>query len=190
MEQGSLRCDVNLSLSPAGSGELGTRSETKNVNSLRSVERAIRSEMVRQGERALLRWARGAGDAALPRGHRPHDERAQQGAGRGLPLLPEPDLVPLAPARDWVEELRAALPELPRERRMRFAAEHGFSGRDMVAMSAAGWSTSSRRPSRRARRPPTARNWWLGDLLSRANADGVDPSALRITRRTSPGWWR
>jgi aspartyl-tRNA(Asn)/glutamyl-tRNA(Gln) amidotransferase subunit B len=181
MEQGSLRCDVNLSLAPMGSGELGTRSETKNVNSLRSVERAIRSEMVRQGD------VLASGGRVVQETRHFHEDTGRTTSGRSKEqaedyrYFPEPDLVPLAPARDWVEELRAALPELPRERRMRFATEHGFSGRDMVAMSAAGVVDLVESTVAAGAPAAEARNWWLGDLLSRANADGADPSALRIT---------
>ena len=88
MEQGSLRCDVNLSLRRSPSDPLGTRSETKNVNSLRSVERAVRHEIAPAGGPADRGRPGGAGDPALARGHRHHDVRPVQGAGRGLPLLP------------------------------------------------------------------------------------------------------
>ena len=88
MDQGSLRCDANLSLSPRGSGVLGTRTETKNVNSLRSVERAVRYEMTPAGRRAAGRRAGRAGDPALRRGHRHHARRPPQGDRRGLPVLP------------------------------------------------------------------------------------------------------
>ena len=87
MEQGSLRCDVNLSLMPKGSTELGTRTETKNVNSLRSVEQAVRFEVERQACAARRRRADRAGDPPLPRGHRHDQSRPQQGRSAGLPLL-------------------------------------------------------------------------------------------------------
>ena len=88
MEQGSLRCDVNVSLRRSPGDPLGTRSETKNVNSLRSVERAVRYEISPSGGAARRRRPGRAGDPALARGHRRHHARAVQGAGRGLPLLP------------------------------------------------------------------------------------------------------
>ncbi len=87
MEQGSMRCDVNTSLSLPGA-EWGTRTETKNVNSLRSVERAVRSEMIRQAGVLDARWPDHPGDPPLPRGERRHDLRPQQGRGDRLPLLP------------------------------------------------------------------------------------------------------
>ncbi len=88
MEQGSLRCDVNLSLAPKDSGELGTRTETKNVNSLRSVERAVRYEIGRHAAVLVLRRVDPAGDPALARGHRGHDLGPREVRRRGLPLLP------------------------------------------------------------------------------------------------------
>jgi aspartyl-tRNA(Asn)/glutamyl-tRNA(Gln) amidotransferase subunit B len=113
MEEGSLRCDVNLSLTPRGSAEWGTRTETKNVNSLRSVERAMRSEIERQA-------------AVLDAGERVIQETRHFNEGTGLTTsgrskeeaqdyryFPEPDLVPMAPPEQWVAELKAALPELP-----------------------------------------------------------------------------
>ena len=117
MDQGSMRCDVNLSLSPRGSGVLGTRTETKNVNSLRSVERAVRYEMTRQAGVLLAgepivqetRHFEEAGGTTRP-GRR--KETAED-----YRYFPEPDLVPIAPPAEWVEELRGTLPERPWERR-------------------------------------------------------------------------
>ena len=113
MEQGSLRCDVNLSLAPAGVGGLGTRTETKNVNSLRSVERAARYEISRQA--AIL----AAGRSILQETRHWHEDTGVTTSGReksdaeDYRYFPEPDLVPVAPSREWVEELRRSLPEPP-----------------------------------------------------------------------------
>ena len=136
MDQGSLRCDVNLSLSPRDSGVLGTRSETKNVNSLRSVERAVRYEMTRQagvlaGGRA--RSSRRRGTSTRPPGTTRAGRRKE--TSEDYRYFPEPDLVPIAPPAEWVEELRATLPELPWARRARVKAEWGLSDpelRDLV----------------------------------------------------------
>ena len=110
MEQGSLRCDANVSLAPAGSNVLGTRTETKNVNSLRSVERALRFEIQRQG--AVL-----AGGARVVQETRHwHEDGGYTSPGRNKEqaedyrYFPEPDLVPIAPSREWVEQLRGTLP--------------------------------------------------------------------------------
>ena len=116
MEQGSLRCDVNTSLNRPGE-PWGTRTETKNVNSLRSVERAVRSEMIRQagvldagGTHHSRRPATSTRTPARPRPGRSKETATD------YRYFPEPDLVPLAPDPAWVAELKAALPELPRDR--------------------------------------------------------------------------
>ncbi|MFE6648355.1 Asp-tRNA(Asn)/Glu-tRNA(Gln) amidotransferase subunit GatB, partial [Nocardioides sp. NPDC057772] len=127
MDQGSMRCDVNLSLSPKGSDKLGTRTETKNVNSLRSVERAVRFEMSRHA--AIL----DAGEAIFQETRHFHEDTGTTSAGRpksdadDYRYFPEPDLVPVAPSREWVEELRGTLPEPLAEKRARLQAEWGHS---------------------------------------------------------------
>src|SRR6185436_19709916 len=132
MEQGSLRCDVNTSLNRPGD-EWGTRPETKNVNSLRSVERAVRTEIVRKA--AVL----DAGGRITQETRHFHEDTGETTSGRSKETatdyryFPEPDLVPLAPDAAWVEELRTALPELPRVRRARQQADWGFS--DLVMQS-------------------------------------------------------
>ncbi len=119
MEQGSMRCDVNLSLAPKDSGLLGTRTETKNVNSLRSVERAVRFEISRHAE--IL----SGGGSILQETRHFHEDTGITTSGReksdaeDYRYFPEPDLVPIAPSREWVEQLRSELPEPPRVRRAR-----------------------------------------------------------------------
>src|SRR2546421_7733291 len=117
MEQGSLRCDVNVSLNRPGD-PWGTRTETKNVNSLRSVERAVRAEMLRQA--AVL----DAGRTVTQETRHFHEDTGDTAPGRSKETatdyryFPEPDLVPLAPDPSWVAELKATLPEPPRVRRL------------------------------------------------------------------------
>src|SRR3712207_2151869 len=138
MEQGSLRCDVNISLNPAGDLEWGTRTETKNVNSLRSVERAVRYEMRRQA--AVL----DEGGRVLQETRHFHEDTGTTSSGRSKEeatdyrYFPEPDLVPLAPDAAWIEELRAGLPELPAARRSRLQQEWGISGTEMTWLANAG----------------------------------------------------
>jgi aspartyl-tRNA(Asn)/glutamyl-tRNA(Gln) amidotransferase subunit B len=138
MEEGSLRCDVNTSLAPRGSAEWGTRTETKNVNSLRSVERAVRYEIERQA--ALL----DTGTRVVQETRHFHENTGATTAGRSKEeaqdyrYFPEPDLVPIAPSRDWVASIRAGLPELPTARRVRQQAEWGLSDLDMAALHNAG----------------------------------------------------
>jgi aspartyl-tRNA(Asn)/glutamyl-tRNA(Gln) amidotransferase subunit B len=178
MEEGNVRCDANVSLRPRGSNILGTRTETKNVNSLRSVEKAVRYEIQRQ---AALLTAGGGGAGVLV----PVPGLLRDGAA-GRPksdaddyrYFPEPDLVPVAPSRAWVEELRATLPEPPAARRKRLQADWGFGNLEfqdvvnsdlldvMEATIAAGAPAQA------------ARKWWTGEVARLANAAGVSADSL------------
>ncbi|MEO5654053.1 MAG: Asp-tRNA(Asn)/Glu-tRNA(Gln) amidotransferase subunit GatB [Marmoricola sp.] len=181
MEQGSLRCDVNLSLAPTGSDTLGTRTETKNVNSLRSVERAARYEVSRQA--ALL----SAGSSILQETRHWHEDTGVTTAGReksdadDYRYFPEPDLVPVAPSREWVEELRGTLPEPPREHRARLQAEWGFSDLEMRDTVGAGALPLVAETIAAGASPQSARKWWLSELARRANELGTDLEALPVT---------
>ncbi len=127
MEEGSLRCDVNVSLSPRGSGRWGTRTETKNVNSLRSVQRAVEFEIERQA--AVL----DAGGRVIQETRHLHEDSGTTTSGRSKEeaqdyrYFPEPDLVPVAPPAEWVAQIRASLPEAPSARRARLQAEWDLS---------------------------------------------------------------
>jgi aspartyl-tRNA(Asn)/glutamyl-tRNA(Gln) amidotransferase subunit B len=181
MEQGSLRCDANVSLRPHGQQEYGTRTETKNVNSLRSVERALRYEIQRQA--AVLN----SGGRVVQETRHFHEDDGTTTPGRSKEqaedyrYFPEPDLVPVAPSREWVEELRLTLPELPAARRRRLSAEWGLSELDMQALVNAGTLDVVAATVAAGAPPAEARKWWLGELARRANADGVEVSALPIT---------
>jgi aspartyl-tRNA(Asn)/glutamyl-tRNA(Gln) amidotransferase subunit B len=181
MEEGSLRCDVNTSLSLRGSGVWGTRTETKNVNSLRSVERAVRFEIERQA--AVL----DAGGRVIQETRHFFEDSGTTTAGRSKEeaqdyrYFPEPDLVPLAPPREWVEEIRAALPEPPSARRARLQAEWELSDLDMAALSNAGALDLVAETVAAGASPADARKWWLGELARRAREMGVELSALAIT---------
>ncbi len=183
MEQGSLRCDANVSLMPKGSTELGLRTETKNVNSLRSIEAALTYEIRRQA--AILA---GGGRVHQETRHW-HEDGGYTSPGRSKEqaedyrYFPEPDLVPVAPSPEWIEELRATLPEPPAARRKRLQQEWGFTDlefRDVVnngaldvidATVAAGAA------------PQAARKWWTTELARRANEAGVELDALGISPR-------
>jgi aspartyl-tRNA(Asn)/glutamyl-tRNA(Gln) amidotransferase subunit B len=181
MEEGSLRCDVNTSLAPRGSGTWGTRTETKNVNSLRSVERAVRFEIERQA--AVLE---SGGRVVLETRHF-HEETGTTTAGRSKEeaqdyrYFPEPDLVPVAPPREWVDQIRAGLPELPAARRVRLQAEWGLSDLDMTSLRNAGALDLVAETVAAGARPEQARNWWLGELSRRANESGTELGALPVT---------
>jgi aspartyl-tRNA(Asn)/glutamyl-tRNA(Gln) amidotransferase subunit B len=181
MEQGSLRCDVNLSLSPKGSGLLGTRTETKNVNSLRSVERAVRYEIQRHA--AVL----DSGSTVLQETRHWHEDTGITTSGReksdaeDYRYFPEPDLVPIAPAREWVDRLRAELPEPPQKRRARLQAEWGFSDLEMRDTVGAGALSLVEETIAAGAAPQAARKWWLADLARRARDAGVDLADLGVT---------
>jgi aspartyl-tRNA(Asn)/glutamyl-tRNA(Gln) amidotransferase subunit B len=181
MEQGSLRCDVNLSLAPAGSGRLGTRTETKNVNSLRSVERAVRYEIARQA--AVLE---GGGSVVQETRHW-HEDTGVTTSGReksdaeDYRYFPEPDLVPVAPEREWVERLRAELPEPPRDRRARLQADWGFSDLEMRDTVGAGALGLVEETVAAGASPSAARKWWLSELARRANERGLELTELGVS---------
>ncbi|HET9188519.1 MAG TPA: Asp-tRNA(Asn)/Glu-tRNA(Gln) amidotransferase subunit GatB [Acidothermaceae bacterium] len=180
MEEGSLRCDVNLSLNAIGAAEWGTRSETKNVNSLRSVERAVRSEIERQAE------VLSAGGRVVQETRHFHEDTGVTTSGRSKEMaedyryFPEPDLVPIAPAADWVESLREALPELPFERRRRLREEWGVSALDMQAALNAGAVAVIEETVAAGAAPRDAYKWWMGELARQANERGVEVSALPV----------
>jgi aspartyl-tRNA(Asn)/glutamyl-tRNA(Gln) amidotransferase subunit B len=181
MEQGSMRADVNVSLMVPGAEQLGTRTETKNVNSLRSVERAVRYEVERQA--GVL----DAGDRVIQETRHFHEDSGTTSSGRvksdaeDYRYFPEPDLVPLAPPRDLVEELRAALPEPPSVRRARFAESHGYTAVDMDQLTNAGVVDLVAMTIEAGAPAAKAKGWWLGYLVGRANDLGVDVTELAMT---------
>jgi aspartyl-tRNA(Asn)/glutamyl-tRNA(Gln) amidotransferase subunit B len=180
MEEGSLRCDVNTSLAPRGSDRWGTRTETKNVNSLRSVERSVRFEIERQA--AVL----DAGGRVIQETRHFHEDTGSTTSGRSKEeaqdyrYFPEPDLVPVAPSDEWVAQIRAALPEPPAARRARLQAEWGLSDADMAALNAEALDLVAETVAAGAS-PADARKWWLQELARRANETGTELARLAIT---------
>ena len=180
MEQGSMRCDVNTSLNRPGE-EWGTRTETKNVNSLRSVERAVRSEIIRQS--GVLE----SGGTITQETRHFHENTGETTSGRSKETatdyryFPEPDLVPLAPAAEWIAELKAALPELPRVRRQRQQAEWGFSDLDMQSVLNAGAWELIEATVAAGTTAAAARKWWLGELARHANETDAELDALGVS---------
>ena len=178
MEQGSLRCDVNLSLSPTGSGKLGTRSETKNVNSLRSVERAVTGEIIRQSNRLE------AGERIVQETRHFLEESGQTRPGRSKEkaedyrYFPEPDLVPVVPDTKWVEELRKQLPEKPADRRKRLQLAWSVPDKEMAAMVNAELLDTVEATVLLGSDPTKARSWWLGEVSRIANDRAVSPTEL------------
>jgi aspartyl-tRNA(Asn)/glutamyl-tRNA(Gln) amidotransferase subunit B len=181
MEEGSLRCDVNVSLAPRGAREWGTRTETKNVNSLRSVERAVRFEIERQA--AVL----DGGRKVVQETRHFHEDNGTTTPGRSKEeaqdyrYFPEPDLVPVAPERDWVDRIRASLPELPAARRVRLQAEWGLPDLDMTQLSNAGALDLVSETVAAGASAADARKWWMGELARYANETNTDLADLPIT---------
>ncbi len=172
MEEGSLRCDANVSLKPAGAAQLGTKVEIKNMNSFRNVQRALEYEVRRQAE-------------ALDRGERIVQETRLWDADRGYTrsmrskefahdyrYFPEPDLVPLKLDAAWIDEIRRVLPELPRARRQRFVAAYGLPAYDAALL------TQSRALAeyyeaavRDFPQPKLVSNWVMSELLRELPGD-------------------
>ncbi|QGF24483.1 Asp-tRNA(Asn)/Glu-tRNA(Gln) amidotransferase subunit GatB [Raineyella fluvialis] len=181
MNEGSLRCDANVSLRPWGREKLGTRTETKNINSFRSIEGAVTYEIQRQAallqdggtiQQCTRNWLEHLGETSFGRSK----EEAED-----YRYFPEPDLVPIAPSREWVEELRATLPEDPTKKRHRLQAEWGFSDlemRDVVNAGALGLVESTVAAGASAQ---AARKWWTTELSRRANEAGTTLDELGIT---------
>ncbi|WP_207405544.1 Asp-tRNA(Asn)/Glu-tRNA(Gln) amidotransferase subunit GatB [Rathayibacter sp. SD072] len=178
MERGNLRCDANVSLRPWGQEKLGTRTETKNVNSLRSVERAVRYEIQRQA--AIL----AAGGTITQETRHWHEDTGRTSAGRpksdadDYRYFPEPDLLPVVPSPELIEELRAALPEKPAARRRRLKADWGFTDLEFQDVANSGLLVEITETVAAGATPQAARKWWTGEVARLANAAGQDPSAL------------
>ncbi len=181
MERGNVRADVNVSLREGPDAPFGTRTETKNVNSFRGIENAVRYEICRQA--AIL----AAGGAVVQETRHYHEGDGTTSSGRvksdaeDYRYFPEPDLVPVAPDPAWVEELRAGMPELPAAKRRRVKVEWELSDeelRDLVnadavdlveATVAAGAS------------PSGARKWWMGDIARYAKEADVELREAPVT---------
>ena len=182
MEQGSLRCDVNLSLSKVGSGKLGTRSETKNVNSLRSVERAVTGEIIRHANRLQ------SGEKIVQETRHFLEESGQTRPGRSKEqaedyrYFPEPDLVPVVPDAKWIEELRRSLPEKPAERRKRLQQAWSVPDKEMNAMVNAELLDTVEQTVLLGADPTKARSWWLGEISRIANDKAVSPTDLMTVK--------
>ena len=178
MEQGSLRCDVNLSLAQIKSGKLGTRSETKNVNSLRSVERAVIGEVIRQANRLE------DGERIIQETRHFLEESGQTRPGRSKEqaedyrYFPEPDLVPVVPDAKWIEELKKTLPEKPADRRKRLQTTWSVPDKEMAAMVNAELLDTVEETVLLGADPTKARSWWLGEISRIANDRSVMATEL------------
>ena len=180
MEQGSLRCDANVSLRPSPDAQFGTRTETKNVNSLRSVERAVRYEIERQAD------VLDGGGVIVQETRHWHEDTGKTTSGRtkeeaeDYRYFPEPDLAPVAASAEWVDQLRTTLPEPPAQRRARLQQDWGFTDlemRDVVNAEAVELIEETIAAGATA---GGAKKWWLGELARRSNDSGVALADLGI----------
>ncbi|MBC7291369.1 MAG: Asp-tRNA(Asn)/Glu-tRNA(Gln) amidotransferase subunit GatB [Actinotalea sp.] len=181
MERGNVRADVNVSLRASADAPLGTRTETKNVNRFRSVERAVRYEISRQA--AVL----AGGGSVVQETRHWHEDTGITTPGRvksdaeDYRYFPEPDLVPVAPSREWVEQIRASLPEMPVARRRRLQGEWGYADAEMRDVVNAGALDLIEATVAAGASPAAARKWWMGQLARTANESGVALEELAIT---------
>jgi aspartyl-tRNA(Asn)/glutamyl-tRNA(Gln) amidotransferase subunit B len=182
MEEGSFRCDANISIMPEGSTVFGTRAEVKNLNSFKHVEKALVYEIARQKEILLdggqvvqetRLWQPDRGQTVSMRGKEDaHDYR----------YFPDPDLLPLVIDTAWIERLRTEMPALPAERKTRYMADYGLSAADAAVL------TGSRELSdffeaclTEFDQPKTVANWIMGDLLGLLNARGLEIDASPVS---------
>lgn len=174
MERGNVRADVNVSLRPSPDAPLGTRTETKNVNSFKAIEKTVTFEIRRQAK--IL----SEGGKVIQETRHWHEDTATTSSGReksdaeDYRYFPEPDLVPVAPAKEWVEELRANLPELPVARRRRLREEYGFSDMEMRDVVNADALDIIEATVTAGAAPQAARKWWMGEISRIAKEKNLD----------------
>ncbi|HSO95211.1 MAG TPA: Asp-tRNA(Asn)/Glu-tRNA(Gln) amidotransferase subunit GatB [Acidimicrobiia bacterium] len=183
MEEGSLRVDANVSVRPVGADTLGTKVEVKNMNSVRSVGRAINFEIQRQAERLA------AGEAITQETRhwdeaddRTHSMRTKEGSS-DYRYFPEPDLVPIVPSTEQQDRVRDALPELPSARRARLVADWGIGDADArVLLDAPGLAdfADAAVVALRSGTPRDVANWCAGDILAYLHQTGLRPAALPL----------
>ncbi|MFI5273187.1 MAG: Asp-tRNA(Asn)/Glu-tRNA(Gln) amidotransferase subunit GatB [Ktedonobacterales bacterium] len=185
MEEGALRCDANVSVRPRGSAALGVKTEIKNMNSFRAVERAIayeaqrQMEVLRQGgtiQQETRGWVEDKGITV--------SQRSKEFA-EDYRYFPEPDLPPLLVSREWVARLQAAMPELPEQRRERFERDYRLSPQDAAQLTderalADYYEDVLRGTSTTPERAKSAANWVLGDLRRLLNAADLDIAASHV----------
>lgn len=182
MEEGNLRCDANVSVRPAGSSELGVKTEVKNMNSFKNVQRALEYEIERQirllksGQPIVQEthlWDATQGITLPMRGkEEAHDYR----------YFPEPDLVPLEISPAWVEEIAASLPELPAERRQRFVHVYGLPEYDAAVLTASkALADFFEECTHRHRDVKLVSNWIMSELLGYLNREGKEITESPVT---------
>jgi len=181
MERGNVRADINVSLRPTPTSPLGTRTETKNVNSFRGIANAVRYEIQRQAQ--IL----SEGGSILQETRHFHEEDGSTSSGReksdaeDYRYFPEPDLVPVVPSEEWVESLRAGLPELPVAKRRRLREQWGFADKEMRDVINAGALELIEATVVAGADPNAARKWWMGELARYAKDNQLPLEELPVT---------
>ena len=181
MERGNVRADINVSLRPTPTSPLGTRTETKNVNSFRGIANAVRYEIQRQAQ--IL----SEGGSILQETRHFHEEDGSTSSGReksdaeDYRYFPEPDLVPVVPSEEWVESLRASLPELPVAKRRRLREQWGFADKEMRDVINAGALELIEATVVAGADPNAARKWWMGELARYAKDKQLPLEELPVT---------
>ena len=181
MERGNVRADINVSLRPTPTSPLGTRTETKNVNSFRGIANAVRYEIQRQAQ--IL----SEGGSILQETRHFHEEDGSTSSGReksdaeDYRYFPEPDLVPVVPSEEWVESLRAGLPELPVAKRRRLREQWGFADKEMRDVINAGALELIEATVVAGTDPNAARKWWMGELARYAKDNQLPLEELPVT---------
>lgn len=184
MEQGSIRCDANISIRPYGQEEYGTKVEIKNINSFREVQKALEKEEKRQKElyqygeqykikQETRRWDAGKGKTLPMRSkEEAHDYR----------YFPEPDLTPIIISNEKIEKLEKLLPEMPIEKRARFVSEYGLSEKDAsIIIGSKALAKFYEDVVQEGGNPKTASNYILGDLLRLLNANNMEAEEIKIS---------
>ncbi|MFT4186413.1 MAG: Asp-tRNA(Asn)/Glu-tRNA(Gln) amidotransferase subunit GatB [Micrococcaceae bacterium] len=184
MERGNVRCDANVSLKPKGAKKLGTRTETKNINSLRAIEKAIRYEIQRHAHildsgakivQETRHWQETTGGTSAGRPKSDADDYR---------YFPEPDLVPIAPSKEWIANLKETLPEPPAERRKRLHKEWGYSDLEFRDVVNADLLDEIEETVAAGATAAVARKWWMGEVARRANSESVEIKDLGVTPQT------
>lgn len=181
MDEGSMRADANVSVRPVGSAELGTKTELKNMNSFRFLERGVDAEIARQI--AILESGGRVTQETLhfdPDSGEIHSLRSKEEA-HDYRYFPEPDLVPVVPDRAWVEELRAGLPELPADLRRRWVRDLGISFEDAEVLSEPQELVAYFEEVAVQADPKQAANWVRGELRAQLRELGQEPWESRVT---------
>ncbi|MBA2442422.1 MAG: Asp-tRNA(Asn)/Glu-tRNA(Gln) amidotransferase subunit GatB [Rubrobacter sp.] len=186
MEKGQLRCDANVSVREPD-GSFGTKTELKNMNSFRFVERGLARELERQTE--LLENAERVGQSTMhydPATDEVHELRSKEFA-HDYRYFPEPDLLPVELNEAWVREIKSRLPELPEEMRDRFVGQYGLSSYDAGVLTADRELAAYYEAVAAEVDPKQAANWITGDLQALLNEAGVEVSESRVTPEKMAG---